>query len=111
MAITQLVAMRSLAIILIAWPASFALAQFAIDLDFYWLSLVLGCPLLAVSLWSHAAKYQETIRLERRATLSRPFPLALPPKIRRQFLESATRIVHACGLRAQALRHAAVQPP
>ena len=111
MAITQLVAMRSLAVILIAWPASFALAQFASGLDFYWLSLVLGCPLLAVSLWRHAAKYQETIRLERRATLSRPFPLALPPKMRARFLESAARIVHACGLRAQHLRPAAMQPP
>ena len=110
MAYTQLVAMRSLAVILIAWPASFALARFASDLDFYWFSLILGCPLFAVSLWRHSAHYEAVIRNERLATLARPFPFALPPKIRRRLLESATRIVHGWEIRAQCLRRAAMQP-
>ncbi len=111
MAIAKLVTMRSLAVILIAWPASFALAQFASDLDFYWLSLVLGCPLLAVSLWRHSAHYEAVIRAQKFVTLARPFPFGLPPKIWLRLLESATRIVHGCEIRAQHLRHAAMQPP
>lgn len=50
-----IVVMRTLAVILIAWPASFALARFAVDLDFYWFALILGAPLFALSLWQHSA--------------------------------------------------------
>jgi hypothetical protein len=47
--------MRTTGVILIAWPGSYALTQLYWTADFFWLSLGLGCPLLAWSLFRASA--------------------------------------------------------
>jgi TusA-related sulfurtransferase len=49
-------AMRTLAVLLLAWPASFALTQLYLTGDFYWVAVGLGAPLLAWSLLLQAAQ-------------------------------------------------------
>jgi hypothetical protein len=46
----QFVAMRTLAVLLIAWPGSYGLAATWLTGDFYWLSIGLGAPLFGWSL-------------------------------------------------------------
>lgn len=100
------VAMRMLAVILIAWPGSYALSRFVATGDFYWFSLILGCPLFALSLWRYSAQAVPLIEARRAAVLDRPFPFALARRRITKLLEMATRITNGFGQRLQRIQHA-----
>lgn len=91
----KFVAMRALAVVLVAWPASFAVVRFAGDLDFYWFALIISCPLYAFALWHHSAPLRELILMERAAVgivaKRRHFQRSVP--------ETAIRITQSWRLR------------
>ena len=102
----QLILMRTLAVVLVAWPTTFALSRFVVDHDFFWFSLILGCPLFALSLWHHSRQLLPVICAQRLLILVRPFPFALHQKRRQRILEKVTRITAGSGMRMRNSRPA-----